>query len=326
VTEAPEPLRTHGPWVDIHSHPGLCFLDGASGALGAADRLRRGSVTAAAFATVGDLGVLHIEPDGRVVTTRDFEPGEAEQQHTDQLQAIAALGGQTDLAEIRHPDDIVRLHADGQVGAWISCEGGDFVEHDPGRVQATHTIGARSITLVHFRPNELGDVQTSPEVHSGLSAVGREVVAEMNALGMIVDLAHATFATTLDAISVSSTPVMISHSHLASAGADHPRLLSADHARAVAESGGLIGAWPAGIVQATLADFADEIMRLVDLVGVAHVAVGSDMDANFRAAMGEYDQMPELDRLLAARGLDATERDGVLGANFIALWRRVLDV
>jgi membrane dipeptidase len=142
--------------------------------------------------------------------------------------------------------------------------------------------GASSLTLVHYRVNELGDVQTEEPVHGGLSPFGREVVAECNRLAMIVDCAHATFETTVGILEMSIDPVLISHSHLDHVGRHHPRLLSPDHARAVASAGGLIGAWPSGATSTSLGDFADEIVRLADLVGVDHVAIGTDMDANYR--------------------------------------------
>jgi membrane dipeptidase len=289
------------------------------------EHLRAGEVTVSSFATVGDLAVLGFSAEGGLVALRDFELGEAAADHDRQLAAICALSTETDLEAVRHPDDIDRLHAIGGVGMWVTCEGGDFVEAELGRVEECFAAGARSITLVHYRTNELGDVQTSKAVHGGLTELGREVVAEMNRLGMIVDLAHATMDTTADAVSASCAPVMISHSHLASAGADHPRLLSADHARLVAESGGIIGAWPAGIVCATLDDFVDEICRLVDLVGIDHVAVGSDMDANFRPVLTNFGQFPLLASLLESRGLDASDRDRVMGGNFGRFWRTVLD-
>src|SRR5258708_31256884 len=112
-----------------------------------------------------------------------------------------------------------------------------------------------SLTLVHYRVNELGDIQTAEPVHGGLTGFGREVVAEGNRLGVVIDCAHATLRTTLGVLEASADPVMISHSHLDHADRHHPRLLSSEHAMAVASAGGVIGAWPAGVTSATLDDF-----------------------------------------------------------------------
>ena len=140
---------------------------------------------------------------------------------------------------------------------------------------------------------------------------------------MIVDLAHASMDTTADAIEVSVHPIVISHSHLASPGHDHPRLLTVDHARLVADSGGLVGAWPSGVVCQTLGDYADEICRLVDLLGVGHVGIGTDMDANYKPVLHAYPQFAELAVLLGMRGLDGTEIDAILGGNYLRVMRAV---
>jgi membrane dipeptidase len=171
--------------------------------------------------------------------------------------------------------------------------------------------------------NDLGDIQTEDPVHGGLTSVGKEVVTEMNRLGIVVDLAHATQNTTAHAAAQSTTPIVISHSHLASEGAPHPRLLAPDHARLVADTGGVVGAWPAGIVSATLDDYVEEICRLVDLIGIQHVAIGTDMDANYRPVLDRYDQMGTLGQLLQARGLTASDVDAVMGGNYLRVWSTV---
>jgi hypothetical protein len=79
-------------------------------------------------------------------------------------------------------------------------------------------------------------------VHNGLTPLGKAVVAEMNSAGMLIDLAHATFAVTKDAVEVSTRPVMISHTNLVTpGGVSHPRLISHEHAALVAAGGGIIG-------------------------------------------------------------------------------------
>ncbi|TFH15768.1 MAG: hypothetical protein E4H05_07840, partial [Acidimicrobiales bacterium] len=242
--------------------------------------------------------------------------------------AIVDVARATDSRIIRCAHDVERAHADGRTGVFVTCEGADFVEDGPDadvfdRVADAHATGARSITLVHYRQNRYGDLQTEPPLHHGLSQAGRELVATMNDLGMIVDLAHASLETTADAVAVSRDPVMISHTHLSGARSDHPRLVSDDHARVVTDAGGLIGAWPSGVVSETLEDFIDEIVRLVDVVGVGHVAIGTDLDANFRPVLNEYRQFDDLDAGLAARGLVAGEIDQVLGGNAVDLIRAV---
>ena len=330
---------SRSPRVDVHAHPGRCFLAGISpddallavlGGDDAAEALRSASAAgmgAVALATVADLRVLRMGAGG-FTAGRPFGQGEAVADHRRQLDAIVEVARETDSPIIRCAADIERAHGDGRTGVFVTCEGADFVEDGPDadgfdRVVEAYSAGVRSITLVHYRQNRYGDLETEPPLHHGLSQAGRELVAKMNDLGMIVDLAHASLETTADAVAVSRDPVMISHTHLAGPSSDHPRLVSDDHARLVTEAGGLIGAWPSGMVSETLDDFIDEIVRLIDVVGVGRVAIGTDLDANFRPVLTEYRQFDDLDVGLAARGLGAGEIDRVLGGNAVDLIRTV---
>jgi membrane dipeptidase len=326
---------TQAPWIDLHAHPGLCFLAGLddadplvrmlggaqiSAALAAAQDAGLSAVT---LSTVADLRVLAPDPARGLRAAREFRPGEAYADHRRQLDQIsrdvAATGAQVAVTAA----DIESAQADGRTAVLISCEGGDFLEGEAARLAEARAAGASSLTLVHYRVNEIGDVQTEEPVHGGLTAFGREVVAECNRLGLIVDCAHATFETTLGVLEISSQPVMISHSHLDHAERHHPRLLSAEHGQAVAEAGGLIGAWPSGVTSTSLDDFADEVARLAELVGVDHVGIGTDMDANYRPVLRSYADFAALPQLLASRGMSDTETGKILGGNALALLRRV---
>lgn len=315
-------VRSHGPWVDLHAHPGKCFF-GDTEIFDAARALKSAGVAASSFSTVGDLGILAIRPDG-IVQTREFEPGEARRDHDNQLLALGHLGEDDDVLVIRKAADVQQAHDEGLAGAFFTAEGADFLGEDLADLERVYRCGLRSVTLVHYSQNLTGDLQTAPSKHGGLSGFGRELVLEMNRLGMIVDLAHASFQTTLDAIQTSTAPVIISHSHLAAPGADHPRLLSADHALAVAQSGGLIGAWPSGVASETFDDFVDEICRLIDLLGIGGVAIGTDLDGNYKPVLTRHDQYADLDRALETRGLSPEERDAVLGGNVVAMMAKVL--
>jgi membrane dipeptidase len=116
---------------------------------------------------------------------------------------------------------------------------------------------------------------------------------------------------------------MISHSHLARGEDSHPRLLSRDHALAVARAGGLIGAWPAGVALESFDDYVDEILRMVELLGAEHVSIGTDMDANYQPVMSSYLEMPNLAASLRERGLGESETALVMGGNFLRLFEDV---
>lgn len=329
--------RKHGPWIDVHAHPGRCFLSGLPPTMPLVQQLGspathqalldavNGEVSALNLATVADLRVIGPSATGGLAAQREFAPGEAEKDHDRQLCGLHQLVAQHDVDLILRPRDIKLLEPGELPGVFLSCEGGDFLDGDVGGVAVAYERGVRSVTLVHYRLNELGDIQTEPPRYSGLSRFGRSVVTEMNRLGMIVDLAHATMDATAAALEESSAPVIISHSHLAGSGASHPRLLSVEHAQLVAETGGLVGAWPSGVVLTSLSEYCDEICRMVDALGADHVAIGTDMDANFRPVLTSYTQFPELARGLSTLGMAPSEIDKILGGNFVRVFEEVAD-
>ncbi|MHB1710744.1 MAG: dipeptidase [Acidimicrobiales bacterium] len=325
----------HGPWVDMHAHPGRCFLAGLrtddllTVALGpdtcdaSVANIERAGIAAVGFATVSDLQVLGFRDDGGLHTIRPFQDGEAYADHCRQLDGLDNLARRHELPIVRRADDILAAHDAGATALFITCEGADFVEDDLERLDECHAAGVRSITLVHYRQNGYGDLQTEPPAHGGLSPAGRELVREMNRMGLLIDLAHATYETTLDVLEESSSPVVISHTHLNGRGRDHARLVSSEHAAAVASAGGLVGAWPAGVSSQTFDDFVDEIVRLVDAIGADHVGIGTDMDANYKPVMDDYCQFEAIEERLQVRGLTPTEVDRILGTNAVELIRNV---
>jgi len=335
MNQPPKQRHNHGPWVDVHAHPGRCFLGGfdpkspMAAMLGGEDSAaavqtsRLGEVAVVNSATVADLAIIGLGADGGLHAMRPFEPGEAAADHRRQMNAMATLVDGEQVASVLTSHDIVTVASGDIPGVFVSCEGADFLDGSLAGLDEAYGDGVRSITLVHYHVNELGDIQTEDSVHGGLTTFGREVVTEMNRLGMIVDLAHATFEATIAALDASTAPIMISHSHLASAGSDHPRLLSVEHAIAVADGGGVIGAWPSGVIQTTLDDYCAEICRLVDVVGIDHVSIGTDMDANYKPVLTTYEQFPELAASLLKRGMTSDEVDQVLGGNFIRLFGAV---
>lgn len=319
----------------MHAHPGRCFLAGlgeqhplaqllgADGSVTALQSARDAGLAAVSFATVADLLVLAPTPEGGLHAGRPFREGEARADHDRQLKGLRQAMDDAGAQIARTADDILRAHREGRTAVLLTCEGGDFLDGSLDGLAEAQEAGMSSLTLVHYTVNEIGDIQTEAPVHEGLSPFGREVVTACNELGVVIDCAHATYETTLGVLEASAAPVMISHSHLDHSDSHHPRLLSTDHAAAVASAGGLIGAWPAGIVSQTLDDFVEEILRLVDQIGADHVAIGTDLDANYKPVVTTHDQLAVVAQRLAERGLSETEVDSVMGGNVVELYRRV---
>jgi membrane dipeptidase len=100
--------------------------------------------------------------------------------------------------------------------------------------------------------------------------------------------------------------------------------MTAQHAAAVAEAGGLVGAWPCGITSRSLIDFGTEILRLAEAAGPSHVAIGTDLDGNYRPVLTSYDQLDDLTVLLPDRSLPSAHVHQILGGNALELLRHLL--
>jgi len=144
-----------------------------------------------------------------------------------------------DLALARTADDIVRIHKTGKVASLIGIEGGHQIGGSMAALRQFYDLGARYMTLTHFKNNEFADSATDDPKWHGINDFGRAVVHEMNRLGMLVDLSHVSPETMRDALAVSKAPVIFSHSD-ARALADHPRNVPDDVLRKLPANGGVV--------------------------------------------------------------------------------------
>ena len=297
---------------------------GAAAVADAVRAARAAGMTALVLSAVADFAVLRPDPATGLHAHRDFRAGEAYADYQRQLAGIREAATEAGADVATAPADLDRAARDGRTVVLLGCEGGDFLEGDLRRLEEARAAGLTVLTLVHYRVNEIGDVQTEAPVHNGLSRFGRDVVAECNRLGIVVDCAHASLATTMAVLEASSQPVIISHGQLDYPDAGHPRLMTAEHAAAVAGAGGLVGAWPCGITSRSLADFGTEIIRLAEVAGPGHVALGTDLDGNYRPVLTSYDQLDDLTARLHDRGLPPDRIHQILGGNALQLLGRVL--
>ncbi|MGI9190219.1 MAG: dipeptidase [Longimicrobiaceae bacterium] len=135
--------------------------------------------------------------------------------------------------------DVERIHRRGRIASLVGIEGGHALENSLGTLRQFHALGVRYLTLTHANTLGWADAATDSARHGGLTRFGKEVVREMNRLGMMVDLSHVSDETMRDAIRVSESPVIFSHSS-ARALADHPRNVPDDVLRLVARNGGVV--------------------------------------------------------------------------------------
>ena len=207
--------------------------------------------------------------------------------------------------------------------AVIAAEGADFLEGELDRIdEAYQQHHLRHLQLTHYRVNELGDIQTEPPVHGGLTEFGAAVIQRCNALGLVVDVAHGTYDLVKRAADVTTKPLVLSHTSLASNPPPRSRRISADHARVIAGTGGVIGIWPPITEFPDMASLAHGMARMVDVVGVDHVGLGSDMLGLLSPAVfANYDQLPDLAQALAGVGFHADEVGKILGGNYVRVFR-----
>ena len=166
---------------------------------------------------------------------------QAVQETLEQIDLVNAMSARypRDLAMAYSAADITRVHRAGLIGSLIGVEGGHQINDSLAVLRAYYDAGARYMTLTHSSNTAWADSATDMPQHHGLTPFGKEVVREMNRLGMLVDLAHVSEGTMRAALAVSEAPVIFSHSS-ARALVDHPRNVSDEVLRLVAQNGGIV--------------------------------------------------------------------------------------
>ena len=313
---------------DLHAHPGRFYRKGLSDYGGDAGvrktigEMNEAGLSGAFFSTVVDTLVTRVRPEG-VLPSREFENGEAWKEYKRQITALRSLCRELPV----RPSTTVGGLTDpsrNEVAAFFACEGGDFLQGE-GQLDEVYDDGVRSIQLVHYAPSPLGDLQTSPPQHNGLSPLGKEVVRKMNRLGMVIDVAHASHKTVLDVAAITNQPLILSHSIL-KLDEDRPigiRAITREHAKIIKSTRGVIGAWPSGF-NSSFDDYIDNIMRLIDVVGVDYVGLGTDMDSNYKPVLDSYLQLGQWREALKARGLTQDEVKKIAGGNVVRVLQKVL--
>jgi membrane dipeptidase len=180
----------------------------------------------------------------------------------------------------RTAEDVALARKTGRTAIFFGSQNPSCIEDDIGLVEVLHTLGLRIMQLTYNNQSLLATGCYEAE-DMGLTRMGRAVVAEMNRVGMVIDMSHSAERSTLEAIAHSSRPITISHANPASWHAAK-RNKSDTVLRALAERGGMLGfsVYPhhlAGGSACTLASFCEMIARTADLIGVGHIGIGTDL-------------------------------------------------
>jgi membrane dipeptidase len=314
--------------VDMHSHAGRVSLGRAPvprAFTPVAGPMRAGGMDVVCLAIVVDSSADHVveSPSGRrrIVAYREPDPGEMSSRGEASFIRLHALMSEQGLRPVLDTASMASARTAGN-GIVVAAEGADFLEGDLRRVEdAWHRHALRHLQLTHYRVNELGDIQTAPPVHGGLTDFGADVIRECNRLGIVVDVAHGTEALVKRAAAVTTRPLVLSHTALSTRPVRYGRSISPEHARLVAGTDGVIGVWPVAATYPTLAAMAGGIRAMADVVGVRHVGIGSDMLGLLGpSVLDSYRKLPLLAQALVDAGFTRDEAGMILGGNYARVW------
>jgi membrane dipeptidase len=310
---------------------------GAKGVIGKdwAPRLRAGGIDVQTFSVYVDapyLPELALRETLRMVEAvrADLEEGPSEVEFA---------------TSVSHIDRIV---AAGKIAALLSIEGFEAMGNDLDLMHTFYRLGVRMIAMTWNRRTAFGDGILETATGGGLTTLGFDAVREMNRLGILLDLSHLSRPGFFDALKTTQQVVIASHSN-AQAICDHPRNLSDDQIRALAEAGGVMGLLllPSMIdpKNANVSRAVDHIAYVADLVGIDHIGLGTDFSDDYSTLIGNtlrtqsmlppelidarvkdagrIEEMPNLTAEMLRRGFAEADVLKVLGENHLRVMREV---
>ncbi|MBN1639603.1 MAG: dipeptidase [Anaerolineae bacterium] len=228
--------------------------------------------------------------------------------------------------------DIERAKGKDMIAGILSMEGAEGLEGDLAVLRMVYRLGVRWVGLTWSLRNQAGDGVAELRTGGGLTEFGVRLVAEMNRLGMVVDIAHLAPAGVRDVFEICEGPVVASHAN-AHAVCPVPRNLTDEQLEGVARSGGVVGAvfCPPFITDGedppTLDMLLDHIDHMVSVMGADHVGIGSDFDGFFGPApvgLEDVSAMPNITAGLLARGYGVEDVRKILGGNWLRVFREVV--
>ena len=312
--------------VDAHAHPDQFFTERPRkiDASASMDSIRESGILGCSFAAVGDMESLrrgypgHDFEDTRRQLSRVLEWAEAGSVLIARTEKDFTAGGR------RTPRAV------------LSIEGGDCFQGELSKLDAFHQSGVRLVTLMHYTVNDIGDIMTEAPRNKGLTAFGKQIVERMQRLGMMVDVAHAHPLTLEGIATVSSKPLIDSHTNPAPLsrppqGSEKmlQRMRSWDEMEMIAKTGGLVCTWPlkseyGGWQRLSLEDWARETVEIKSRLGMDHVGLGTDGGGQLPRRISSFKDYRDLGKLAAAlanAGLSEDDIRAYMGGNFLRVFR-----
>jgi membrane dipeptidase len=224
-------------------------------------------------------------------------------------------------SDLLMPDNFNRL------ACVLHLEGAECLGNDVEILRLLYRVGLRSMGLTWNHRNLLADGVGEGESAGGLSRKGKEILEEMSKLGIMLDLAHISRKSYFEALNYYSKPVLVTHAN-ARALCPHWRNMDDAQLRALAEHKGVVGITQvADFVnegQASVEDMLDHIAYIADLIGVEHVALGSDFDGADNMVIPHVGGYADFLEILARRGFTQREIEMILSENALGVIRQVI--
>lgn len=247
----------------------------------------------------------------------------------DKIEAIVA-SNQSYISLARTPSELFANKRQGRKSIMLGIENGLALEGDIANVEYFARRGIVYITLCHNGDNDICDSAKGCSTHNGVSQFGEQVIAEMNRLGIMVDMSHAGEKSFYDALDISSKPIVCSHSSARSL-CDHPRNLTDDQMRQLARKGGVaqITLYPGflrTVGKASIEDALQHLNHAIDIMGIDHVGLGTDFDGDGGVpGIADASEIMNFTRSLLIRRFSADDIQRVMGGNFIRVMKEIKD-
>jgi membrane dipeptidase len=236
------------------------------------------------------------------------------------------------IAQARTVSEIQTVNAAGKIAAVFCVEGGTAIEEDLGKLKTLYNLGARYFTITWNNSTSWGTSAADPLTETkGLSDFGTRVIKTMDSLGMIIDVSHTGIKTIEDILATTKNPIIASHSG-ARALRNHTRNLTDTQIKAIAQGGGVIGVVfyttfisSAPRTSVTIDTVVQHIDYIKNLVGIDHVAIGSDYDGGITTPVGLEDvsKLGNLTLALLRKGYSPADVRKVLGGNYLRVFQAV---
>lgn len=232
------------------------------------------------------------------------------------------------LALARTPDDLWMNKHLGKKSIMLGIENGHALD---GKIENLHHFAQRGIvymTLCHNGDNDICDSAKGCTTHNGVSAFGKQVINEMNRLGIMVDLSHASEKSFYDALELSEQPIVCSHSSCR-ALCDHPRNLTDEQMRALAAKGGvmqvtLYNGFLVKDCEATIEDAMCHLEHAIDVMGIDHVGLGTDFDGDGGiVGLASSSELTNFTRQLLKRQFSEQDIQKIWGGNFLRVMQEI---